>query len=122
MAHPARLFRQINEMVFVLVGALLLWVGLSGRYLFDPRSPAWLVVTTALVLWGAQTWWRARRNAMRIERAAMNIGGISLVLAGLIMLSLAWAPFLWAGWLLASAGAVFVVRGLVAATLMALTS
>lgn len=122
MAHPSRLFRQINEMIFVLVGALLMWVGLSGRYLFDPRRPAWLVVTAVLVLWGIRTWRRARLNAVRIERAAMNIDGISLILAGLLMLSLAWAPFLWAGWLLAAAGAVFVVRGLVTATLMALSS
>jgi hypothetical protein len=121
MPHPARQFRLLNEMLFVLVGALLLWIGLSGRYLFDPRRPAWLVVTAILVLWGIRTSWRARRAAVRVDRAAMRIDGISLILAGLIMLSLAWAPFLWAGLLLAAAGTVFVLRGLVTATLMALS-
>jgi hypothetical protein len=120
MAHPSRLFWFINEMIFVLVGALLLWVGLSGRYLFDPRSPAWLVVTAILVLWGARTLRRARLAAARVDRTAMNIDGGSLILAGLVMFSLAWTPFLWAGPLLAAAGGLFVMRGLVTATLMAL--
>ena len=43
----------------------------------------------------------------------------SLALAGLILLSLAWAPFRWAGWLLLAAGAVFVLRGLASAAILA---
>lgn len=121
MPHPARQFRLLNEMVFVLVGALLLWIGLSGHYLFDPRRPTWLVVTAILVLWGIRTSWRARRAAARVDRAAMRIDGLSLILVGLIMLSLAWTPFLWAGLLLAMAGAVFILRGLVTAAMMALS-
>ena len=52
----------------------------------------------------------------------MRIGGGSLALAGLIMLALAWAPFRWAGLLLAAAGGIFVLRGLVTAVIMARSS
>jgi hypothetical protein len=117
-----QLFRLINEIVFLLVGALLLWVGLFARYFFYPRGVAWPILTVALVLWGLRTWFRAPRIAGRGERAAMRIGGGSLAVAGLILLALVWAPFRWAGLLLAAAGGIFVVRGLVAAVIMARSS
>jgi hypothetical protein len=122
MPNSNQLFRLINEMVFMLVGALLLWVGLFGRYLFNPRSPGWLVLTAALVFWGLWEWFRAPGVATRGERAAMRIGGGSLVLAGVILLSLAEAPFRLAGFLLAAAGGVFVVRGLLTAAILARSS
>jgi hypothetical protein len=119
-----QLFRLINEMVFLLVGALLLWVGLFGRYLhlFDPRQATWLIATSVLMVWGVYTWRGAPRFAAAKERLAIRIGGASLILAGLVLLSLAWAPFRWAGVLLAAAGAIFVVRGLVTAAMMARSS
>jgi hypothetical protein len=113
-----QLFRLVNEMAFVLVGALLLWVGVFDRYLFNPRHPAWLVLTVALILWGLRTWLHAPRIAVRRERVAMRIGGASLAVTGTILLSLAWSPFRWAGLLLAVAGGIFVVRGLVTAAIM----
>jgi len=122
MPTTNQLFRLLNEMVFILVGALLLWVGLFGRYLFNPRSAGWFVLTAALVLWGLRTWFGAPRFKMRGERAAMRIGGGSLAVAGLLLLALAWAPFRWAGLLLAAAGGIFVVRGLVTAAIMARSS
>jgi hypothetical protein len=54
-----------------------------------------------------------------VERLVTKIGGGSLIAAGLIMMSLAWAPFRYAGWLLLAAGGVFVLRGLVSAAIMA---
>jgi len=122
MPTSNQLFRLLNEMVFLLVGALLLWVGLLARYFFYPRSAAWFILTAAMVLWGLRTFSRAPRIALRGERAAMRIGGSSLVVAGLILLALAWAPFRWAGFLLAAAGGIFVVRGLVTAVIMARSS
>jgi hypothetical protein len=110
------------EMTFMLVGALLLWVALTGRYLFDPRRASWLVLAVILILWGAQTWRRARLNVVRGVRIATQIGGASLAVVGLIMLSLAWMPLGWVGLLLAIAGGVFVVRGLIAAAVLALAS
>jgi hypothetical protein len=112
----------LAEMIFILVGWLLLWVALTGRYLFDPRRPSWMLLAAVLILWGAQTWRRARGTAARSVRLASRIGGGSLALVGLILLSLAWMPLGWVGVLLAAAGGVFVVRGLVAAATLALAS
>ena len=122
MQNVNQLFRLINEVIFILVGALLLWIAFAGRYLFDPRSPSWLVVSAILIAWGLRSWHRARLSATRRWRIAGRIGGGSLALVGLLMLSLAWAPFRWTGLLLAAAGGLFVVRGLVTATIMALPS
>jgi hypothetical protein len=124
MPNSNQLFRLLNEMIFVLVGGILVWVGLFGRrlYLFDPRRMSWLFLTVVLMLWGWRTWRKAPRTAGRGERAAMRIGGGSVTLAGLVLLSLAWVSFRWAGFLLAAAGGIFVVRGLVTAAIMAWSS
>jgi len=87
-----QLFRLLNEMVFLLVGALLLWVGLFARYFFYPRGAHGLSSPPPGAV-GLRTWFRAPRIALRGERAAMRIGGGSLVVAGLILLALAWARF-----------------------------
>lgn len=119
MPNPGHMFRVVNEFVFMLVGALLVLFALTGRYLFNPRRPAWIALSVVLVLWGLGTWARARHDRLAAERLVTKIGGGSLVAAGLIMLSLAWAPFRYAGWLLLATGGVFVLRGLVSAAIMA---
>jgi hypothetical protein len=119
MASPGHLFRVVNEFVFMLVGALLVLFALTGRYLFNPRRPGWIGLSVVLILWGFGTWRRARASRFPADRLVTKIGGGSLALGGLIMLSLAWAPFRWAGWLLLATGAVFVLRGLVSAAIMA---
>jgi hypothetical protein len=119
MASPSHLFRVVNEFVFMLVGALLVLFALTGRYLFNPRRPGWIALSVVLILWGLGTWSRARRSRIAVDRLVTKIGGGSLALAGLIMLSLAWAPFRWAGWLLLATGSIFVLRGLVSAAIIA---
>jgi len=114
-----RLFRIVNEMLFVVIGGMLLWVSLAGRYLFDPRQRSWLILAAVLIVWGIYTWLHARRVAAPRTRLGMRIGGGSVSLVGLIMASLAWAPFAWAGLLLGAAGGVFVLRGLVTAAILA---
>ena len=104
-------------MLFVLVGGLLLLFGLTGRYLFNPRRPSWLVLAVIVVAWGIRTWLRSRRAQYSGEQAIMKIGGTSLALAGAIMIALAWVPFQWAGWLLMAAGVVFVIRGLLSSVI-----
>jgi hypothetical protein len=119
MPSPGNLFRVINEFIFVLVGGLLALFALTGRYLFNPRRPSWIALSAVLILWGIGTWSRARHSKTPSERFVTKIGGGSLIAAGLIMLSLAWAPFRYAGWLLLATGGVFVLRGLVSAAIMA---
>lgn len=119
MASPSQLFRVVNEFVFMLVGALLALFALTGRYLFNPRRPSWIVLSAVVILWGLGTWRRAHLSRVAADRLVTRIGGGSLAVAGLIMLSLAWAPFRWAGWLLLATGSIFVLRGLVSAAIMA---
>jgi hypothetical protein len=129
MANPDRLFRVINEIVFVLLGGFLVLFALTGRYLFfllslvsNPRRFFWLVLSVVVILWGVRAWRQSRRTARRGDRVVTRIEGGSLASAGMIMLLLAWAPFQWAGWLLVAAGSIFVLRGLVSAAIMAVSS
>ena len=103
MRSAPQLFRLVTEMVFILAGALLLWIAMTGQYLFDARRPAWRVLAVVLILWGLRSCRRARLIAVRSARVAARIGGGSLVAVGLIMLSLAWTPLGWVGLLLAVA-------------------
>jgi hypothetical protein len=119
---PSQMLRLLTEVIFLLAGALLLFVGLTGRYLFDARRPSWLVLAVILFFWGLRSWRRARLVAVRPLRLAAQLGGVSLVLVGAIMLSLAWVRFGLVGPLLAAAGGVFILRGLVSAAILAVSS
>ena len=116
--------RLMTEMVFMLAGTVLLFVGLTGRFMagFNARGPSWLLLAAILIFWGLRAWRRSRLVAVRGLRAAAQLGGVSLILVGAIMLSLAWVRLGMVGPLLAIAGAVFVVRGLVAAAILAFAS
>ena len=118
MQNANQLFRIINEIIFVLVGALLLWVAFTGRYIFNARQPAWLILSAAMILWGLRTYRQARRVPERRWRYAAHIGGGSLVLVGTLLLSLAWTPLRLAGFVLAAAGGLFILRGLITAAMM----
>jgi hypothetical protein len=116
------LFHLVTEMIFMLAGALLLWVALTGRYLFDARRPSWLLLAAILILWGLRAWRRSRLVPVRGARLAARLGGASLALVGVILFSLAWMPLGWVGLLLAIAGGVFVLRGLLTAAILALAA
>jgi hypothetical protein len=117
MPTTASLLRMTNEMIFVLLGGLLVWVGLSSRFMFDPRKPAWLGLGAVLVYWGARAWMKTKRTARTAERTTVRVGGASLALVGLMMLSLVFVEFRWVGTLLAMAGGILVLRGLLNAGL-----
>jgi hypothetical protein len=117
MPSPASLLRTTNEVIFLLLGGLLVWVGLSSRFMFNPRKPAWLGLSVVLVYWGARAWMKTKRAARTAERTAIRVGGASLALVGLMMLGLAFVEFRWVGIVLAMAGGVLVLRGLVSAAL-----
>jgi hypothetical protein len=117
MPTPASLLRMTNEIIFVLLGGLLVSVGLSSRFMFDPRKPAWLGLGAVLVYWGARAWIKTKRAAQTVERTAMRVGGASLAIVGLMMLGLVFVELRWVGTVLAMAGGILVVRGLVSAVL-----
>jgi len=117
MPSPASLLRTTNEVIFLLLGGLLVWVGLSSRFMFNPRKPAWLGLGVVLVYWGARAWMKTKRVARTAERTALRVGGASLAVVGLMMLSLVFVELRWVGIVLAMAGGILVLRGLVSAAL-----
>jgi hypothetical protein len=120
MLNPANLFRMMTEFIFILLGGFLVWVGLSGRLEprnFDPRGPAWLGLGAVLIYWGARTWAKTARAARTWGRTVARVGGGSLILVGLMMLSLVFVEFRRVGMVFAAAGTILALRGILAAVL-----
>src|SRR5271157_38597 len=115
MLSPARLTELMVELVFLLLGTLVVWLGVSGRISFDRRSVSWLVLSVALLAWGLLA--LARPGQWRARWQKWN-RGLSLLLLGAIMLAATRVPFLWVGRLLALAGLVLILRGLIGAILI----
>ncbi len=118
MLMPERLQRLMIEFIFVLLGALLVWLGLAGPAhgrTIDRHSISWLVLSVALILWGLRglyqpgQWWLRWENWIR---------GLSLALLGVLMLVISRVPFLWVGPMLAAGGGLLVLRGMVASYLI----
>ncbi|HEV3420961.1 MAG TPA: hypothetical protein VG075_11700 [Candidatus Acidoferrum sp.] len=115
MFSPARLTQLLTEFVFLLLGALVIWLAVNGRIYFDRHGVGWLVLSVALIAWGllalakpAQFWAKWQK---------WNRGG-SLVLLGVVMLSITRVPFNWVVKLLALAGLILVVRGILGSLLI----
>jgi hypothetical protein len=115
MLTPERLLRIIIELIFVLLGALVAWLALRGRILVDRHGRMWLVLSIVLILWGLRAlnkrgqWWVRWENWTR---------GLSLALLGILMLVITRVPFEWVEPMLVAGGAVLVLRGIVASTLL----
>lgn len=111
---PERVIAFTIELIFVLLGAVVVWLGVTSHIFFNRRGLAWIILSAVIVLWGLRSlykpgqWWLRRQILTR---------GVSLVLLGMVMLCMAWAPFLWAGRLLAAGGVILAVRGIVGAAL-----
>ncbi len=116
MLSSVKLFRLLSDFLFVLLGLLLIWLGLTGRYFFPRRSPAWIGLAAFLVLWGARTWARAGQDA---GRGANRVRGGSLLLVGAVMLGIAFLPFVWVGPLLSAAGVILILRGIASLAMVA---
>ena len=115
MLTTERLLRIVIEMIFVLLGALAVWLGVAGRILVDRGAAPWLILSVALIVWGLYAFFKPGRTWLRGERWTR---GLSLTLLGVVMLAIARVPFLWVGKLFALAGLVLVLRGLVGSVLI----
>src|SRR5258708_19893500 len=79
------------ELIFVLLGFLVAWLGMARRIYVDRHSIAWLILSVALILWGLRAlyspgqWWLRWQNWTR---------GLSLALLGVLMLAISRVPFL----------------------------
>jgi hypothetical protein len=117
VTSTSQLFRLMNELVFVLLGALLAWAAYTGHYYFDPRSAMWLLLAGLLVAYGAVAMvWSSGPRSIAIVR------GGSLIIVGLEMLSLAHVKLRWVEPMLIFAGAVLALRGLILAVLVLRTA
>jgi hypothetical protein len=114
MRSTLQLLRLFNELIFVLLGGMLIWVGATGRFLFDPRRMTWLLLSGLVTIFGLVALFTQRPARGALGVAAAVRGG-SLVLVGIVLLCMAWVPLGWVVLLLVVAGSVFVLRGLVGA-------
>ena len=115
MLKPDRLMQLMIELIFLLLGGLLVWLGFTRHIFFDRSGLAWTILSSALLLWGLRAlykpgqWW---------ARWQIWTRGLSLVLLGVLMLAIARVPTLWVGKLLVVAGVVLAARGVLGAALV----
>ncbi|HXY01361.1 MAG TPA: hypothetical protein VEI54_10610 [Candidatus Limnocylindrales bacterium] len=115
MLSPARLTELLVEVIFVFLGVLVVWLGVTGNIRFDPRSVYWLAISMGAVAWGLLA--LARPGLWWARWQKWNRGG-SLILLGLIMLGISRAPVMWIGKLLAAGGLVLFLRGVLGSVLI----
>jgi len=108
MISPARLTQLLTEFIFLLMGALVIWLAANGRIYFDRRGVSWLVLSVALIAWGLLA--LAKPGQFWAKWQKWN-RGVSLVLLGLVMLAISRVPFDSVVKLLAVAGLILVLRG-----------
>ena len=115
MLTPERLLRLMIEVIFILLGILVIWLGLVRRIYVDRHSIPWLILSVALILWGLRAlptggpWWAREENWTR---------GLSLALLGVLMLVITRVAFPWVGPLLAAGGGLLAVRGFIGSVLI----
>ena len=109
MVSPERLSQSIAELVFVLLGALVIFLGINRRIYFDRHGVAWLVLSVALIAWGLLA--LAKPGQWRAKWHKWNRGG-SMVLLGAVMLAISRVTFLGVSRLLILAGLILVARGI----------
>lgn len=115
MLSPARLSHLLMEVVFLLLGALVVWLAANHRIYVDRHSVGWLVLSFALVAWGLLALAKPGQFGGKWHR--WNRGG-SLILLGLLMFAISRAPFDWVVKLLVVAGFLLIVRGLLGCLLI----
>ena len=115
MLTPERLLRLMIELIFVMLGALVVWLGLARRITVDRHSVSWLIVGVALILWGLRAFYRPGQRWLRGENWTR---GLSLALLGILMLAISRVPFMWVAPLLAAAGGLLVLRGIIGSGLI----
>ena len=115
MLSPARLTQLLTEFVFLLLGALVMWLAARGRIYFDRHGSGWLILSVGLIAWGLLALAKPGQFWARWQK--WTRGG-SLVLLGVVMLALSRVPFDWVVKLLAVAGLILLVRGILGSLLI----
>ncbi|HEY5068435.1 MAG TPA: hypothetical protein VII37_01575 [Candidatus Acidoferrum sp.] len=116
MLTPERLLRVVIEIIFVLLGLLVVWLGLTGHIFFDRHKLPWLVLSVALILWGIRGIYR--KPGSKPPQPEDYIRAVSLTALGIVLLAISRVPFAWVGPLLACAGVVLAARGIAGSVLL----
>lgn len=108
-----------SEFLMIVLGFLLAFLALSGR--FNPPSglALWVGLGALLVIWGVRVWVRRGQLTRPAAQALQWIRALSLVVSGTVMIMMIWMPFSNAQVLIATVGAILVLRGLVGTVLAA---
>jgi hypothetical protein len=113
VTSTTHLFRLMNEVVFVLLGALLAWAAFTGHYYFNPRNMTWILLAGLLVAYGVvAAMWSSGPRSISIVR------GGALIIVGLIMLALSHVILRWVEPMLILAGATLALRGVIVSVLV----
>jgi sulfite exporter TauE/SafE len=116
MLTPERLLRLVIEIIFILLGLLVVWLGLTGHIFFNRHKLSWLILSVALILWGLRgIYTNPGRKPPQPEDYTR---AISLTLLGIVLLGISRVPFTWVGALLACAGLLLTARGIVGSVLL----
>jgi hypothetical protein len=115
MQTPASLFRLLNEFIMLLLGALLILLAASHRIGLPSRPALWYGLGALLIFWGLRT---GMRPVSKVANEHAAIRGGSLILVGLIILGVPLVSLRYEALLLALAGGVLVLRGLLGSVLL----
>jgi len=112
MATTANLFGFLNEIIVMLLGALLALLAATHTLALPSRPVLLMVLGAAFIFWASRAWARPAPNAGRFE-AAVRAGSLAIV--GVLLIAIPLLSLGHANLLLGIAGAVLVIRGLVGA-------
>ena len=113
---PPNLFRLLNEFIILLLGALLILLAVNRGVSLPARPSAMIAPGVLLMYWGVRA--RLRRKPQE-DGATVNLRSGSLILVGGFVLAIPMLPFRYADIVLALAGSVLVLRGVLGAILSA---
>jgi len=116
MFTPERLLRLVIEIIFVLLGLLVVWLGLTGHIFFDRHKLPWLILSVALILWGIRGIYR--KPGSKSPQPEDYTRAVSLTVLGIVLLAISRVPFARVGPLLACAGVVLAARGIAGTVLL----
>lgn len=109
MISPANLFRLLNEFIILLLGALLVLLAMNRGAALPARPSAMIALGILLIYWGLRARFRRRPHD---TITAVDIRTGSLVMVGLLVLAIPLLPLRYADALLALAGGVLIIRGI----------
>lgn len=113
---PDKLLRLTIEIIFILLGLLVVWLGLTNHIFFNRHNLPWLILSVALILWGLRGIYK--KPGSKPPSLQEYIRAISLTLLGIVLLAISRVPFLWVGPLLACAGLLLAARGITGTVLL----